>query len=94
MDARPDPLGVCIHRSSLIDAPIQVNLSRPSASQKNNAIDSLVKDMDLGQLIPCNADSVQGNDLHSAGSNLGESTSTIQPDADSKHLLSSIPTFH
>ena len=94
MDARPDPLGVCIHRSSLIDAPIRVNLSRPSASQKNNASDNSVKVMDHGQTILSSAGSVQGNVLHNAGSIVGGSILTIRPDADSNHLLSLIPTFH
>ena len=94
MDTRPDPLGICTHRNSFIDARICLNRSRPPISQKKNAVDSSEKDMDLGQTIPCSADSVQGNVLHIAGSIIGGSTSTIRPDADSNHPLSPIPTFH
>ena len=94
MDTRPDPLGVCIHRSSFIDAPICVNRSRSPTSQKKNAVDNSEKDTDLGQTIPCSADSVQGNVLHIAGSIIGGSTSTIRPDADSNSPLSPIPTSH
>ena len=94
MDTRADPLGVCIHRSSFIDARIPVNLSRLSSSKKTNAVDSSKKDMNFGQTVPCSAGNVQGNVLHIAGSIIGGSTSTIWPNADSNHPSSSISACH
>lgn len=94
MDTRADPLGVCIHRSSFIDARFRVNLSLPSTSQKSNAVDSSEQDTDFGQTISCSTGNVQGKVLHIAGSIIGGSTSTIWPNADSNHPFSSISACH
>lgn len=94
MDTMADPLGVCIHRKSFIDAHIRVNISRPSASQKNNAVDSSEKDTDVGQTISCSTGDVQGKVLHFAGSIIGGNTSIIWPNADSNHPFPSISARH